>query len=184
MYGLVNRAVKDLITENFGAAKWQEVAISAGVDEEFISMESYNDEVTYHLVGAASELLDIPAAELLRQFGNYWIRFTADEGYGHILSLFGDTLDEFLARLGNDLHGRVAVTMPELKPPQFRTEKIAQHTYLVEYKSHRKGLMPMVHGLLEGLAIRFGESANITHKRSDQEGSMIIETFEVEIVHH
>lgn len=184
MYGLVNKAVRDLVVAEFGEAQWVAIADAAGVDHQFISMQSYDDQVTYDLVSHASELLNVPANELLRQFGSYWIRFTATEGYGHLVSLFGDTLEEFLEKLGNDLHARVAITMPELKPPEFRTEKVAAHSYVVFYTSHRRGLQPMVLGLLEGLAERFGEIATVTHLDSQEGNGVITESFRVDVQVH
>lgn len=180
MYGMVNKAVKDLITETFGPEQWATLADAVGVDHHFISMQAYDDEVTYQLVAEASNLVNVPQEELLRQFGSYWIRFTASEGYGHIIGMFGDTLGEFLEHLGNDLHARVALSMPDLKPPEFRTEKLDARTYRVHYSSHRAGLGPMVGGLLEGLSERFQEPATVTHRHSEA-GAINRETFDVVI---
>lgn len=48
MYGLVNQAVADLITERFGADAWQRVRVRAGVGEKsFVSMGSYPDAVAF-----------------------------------------------------------------------------------------------------------------------------------------
>jgi hypothetical protein len=35
MYGIVNKAIEDLVTENFGEEKWQEVKAKSGVDVDF-----------------------------------------------------------------------------------------------------------------------------------------------------
>ena len=69
MYGLVNKAVKDLVVANFGEQTWLEIAQDAGVDPVFISMDSYDDQITYDLVAAASSKLETPPNEILRQFG-------------------------------------------------------------------------------------------------------------------
>jgi len=180
---MVNKAVRDLIVENFGEQRWIEIADNVGVDHHFISMRGYDDKVTFDLVAKASETLDIPADDLLRQFGSYWIRFTASEGYGHIVSLFGDSLGEFLENLGNDLHARVSLTMPELQPPEFYTEKLSETRYRVHYSSHRVGLKPMVQGLLEGLAIRFEEPAEVKHIESES-GETVREVFEINLLKH
>ena len=58
MYGLVNKAVEELVVSNFGEDKWELIKSKAGVDVDvFISNESYPDSMTYDLVGAASEVL-------------------------------------------------------------------------------------------------------------------------------
>jgi hypothetical protein len=181
MYGMVNKAIRDLIVEGFGEPRWIEIADHVGVDHHFISMQGYDDKVTYDLVSRASELLDVPSDELLRQFGSYWIRFTASEGYGSLISLFGETLGEFLEHLGNDLHARVALTMPDLHPPEFHTEKLSETLFRVHYSSHRVGLKPMVHGVLEGLALRFDENVEVTHIESVK-GEVVGEVFEIQIL--
>ena len=180
MYGLVNKAVKDMVIANFGEDTWLDIANKAGVDPIFISMDSYEDQVTYDLVATAAEKLNTPAEEILRQFGSHWIRFTATEGYGPLVEMFGNTLEEFLQNLSDDLHGRVAVTMPHLKPPEFFTEKVGSNSYDVHYKSHRAGLTPMVQGLLEGLAERYQTRADVEHKATISE-EPVHEVFTVKI---
>ena len=50
MYGLVNKAVEDLVVSNFGDEKWQAIRAKAEVEEEvFISNESYPDEMQCRL---------------------------------------------------------------------------------------------------------------------------------------
>ena len=96
MYGLINRAVKGLVTEQFGSEAWDRIRVRAGVEEEdFISMESYDDSVTYDLVAAATEELGLDASTILEAFGGYWVEYTAVEGYGELLNSVGDTLPEF-----------------------------------------------------------------------------------------
>ena len=57
MYGMVNNAVMELLVTNHGEDTWQRVKSKAGVEDEiFISTESYADESTYKLVGAAAEV--------------------------------------------------------------------------------------------------------------------------------
>ena len=158
-----------------------QIADAVGIDHHFISMQTYDDQITFDLVAQASTMLDVPADELLRQFGSYWIRFTAAEGYGHLIPLFGDSLESFLSNLGNDLHARVSLTMPELQPPEFRTEQTQEGTWHVEYRSHRHGLRAMVLGLLEGLAERFNESVVVTHLSSAEDNGTVVELFEIEI---
>ena len=102
MYGLINRAVKGLVTEQFGSEAWDRIRVRAGIEEEdFISMESYDDAVTYRLVEAASETLELPAETILEAFGEYWTVYTIEEGYGDLVSLMGSTLNEFLDNLSS-----------------------------------------------------------------------------------
>jgi hypothetical protein len=147
MYGLVNLAIQGLLTQEFGLDMWIQIKEKAGVEEEkFISMQNYDDSITYNLVGAASELTQIPAEGLLEAFGRYWVLYTAQHGYKDMLSMSGDNFEEFLRNL-NQLHVRVGSTMPGLKPPKFDIESKGDKDLKLVYKSKIDGLTPMVIGL-------------------------------------
>ena len=165
MYGLVNKAVVDLVTTKFGVETWNKIKQKAEVDVDvFVSMDGYPDDVTYRLVGAASEVLKITPEQVLEAFGEYWVLYTASEGYGPLLNASGSTLREFLKNL-DALHARVALTMPNLRPPRFRLIDVDDTTMRLEYHSTREGLAPMVVGLLRGLGIRFKTDLDISHTR-------------------
>ena len=164
MYGLVNIAIEQLITQRFGPDAWQGVAEKAGVSAHgFVSMEAYDDAITYRLVAAASSELDLTQEQILDAFGEYWILYTAEEGYGELLDLSGSTFEEFLRNL-DMMHTRVALSYPELKPPSFRCETGVDGTLELHYTSHRSGLAPMVLGLLRGLARRFGVQISVEQR--------------------
>jgi hypothetical protein len=166
MYGLVNKAVVDLVCSKFGEETWNKIKTKAEVDiDVFVSMDGYPDDITYRLVGAASEVLGITPAQVLEAFGEYWVLYTAQEGYGPLLSASGDTLRDFLMNL-DALHARVALTMPALKPPRFRLLDVDPSTLKLEYHSTREGLAPMVVGLLRGLGIRFNQAIEVSYVRA------------------
>jgi hypothetical protein len=176
MYGLVNKAVVDLVTTKFGREKWEQIKQKADVDiDVFVSMDAYDDAITYRLVGAASEVLGLPAEAILEAFGEYWVLYTATEGYGSLLDASGSTLKEFLENL-DALHARVALTMPALKPPRFRLVTVDPTTMMLEYRSTRPGLAPMVVGLLKGLAIRFSTPVEIVHASKEGHEEFTIRT--------
>lgn len=176
MYGLVNKAVVDLVVTKFGQATWDAIKKKAEVDiDVFVSMDGYPDDVTYRLVGAASDVLKIPPEKVLEAFGEYWVLYTAQEGYGPMLDAAGKTLREFLENL-DALHARVALTMPELRPPRFRLVPVDDKTMLLEYHSTRQGLAPMVVGLLKGLSVRFNTPVDVTHASRDGHEEFTIRT--------
>ena len=155
MYGLVNKAIKDLVVSRFGADKWHEICeLTDFQDGEFVSMHSYPDKLTYDLVKNASKVLQADAHVVLEAFGEYWILYTADEGYGDLMDLTGSSFVEFLTNL-DMLHYRIGNIMPKLAPPQFSTRNETSNSVELEYRSHREGLVPMLHGLIRGLGKRF-----------------------------
>ena len=119
MYGLINKAVEGLVRSKFGDETWRRIRSRAGLpDEPFLSMEQYDDKTTYELVAAASVELGAPAEAILEEFGLYWVRSTADAGYGELMRSAGRTLPEFLRNL-DQLHTRVKLSFPQLRPPSF-----------------------------------------------------------------
>lgn len=155
MYGLVNIAAKELIVGEFGAALWERIRHQAHiVDDDFVGMQEYPDDITYRIIGAASEILSVPGPDLLRAFGQYWTRFVAKRGYGELLEVSGNSLTEFLENLDN-MHAQVGLIFPALRPPSFRVTDIKADRLTLHYFSERQGLSAMVIGLLEGLEAHF-----------------------------
>jgi hypothetical protein len=102
----------------------------------------------------AATVLHAEPHDLLEAFGEYWILYTADEGYGELMELTGSTFTEFLGNL-DMLHYRINNLMPELKAPQFSTRNETVNSVELEYRSKRAGLSPMLIGLIKGLGKRF-----------------------------
>jgi hypothetical protein len=162
MYGLVNRAMQNLVTERFGEQTWEDIRRAADVEVEiFSSNEQYADDVTYALVGAASNILGIPAAALLEEFGKYWVTRTAVESYGSMMGATGNSVKEFLLNLPN-LHNHVKMIFPNLKPPVFVVTDIKQQSLLLHYHTFRVGLRTFVVGLLHGLGQLYGTPVTVT----------------------
>ena len=151
MYGLVNKAIQELICQNHGQDTWERIRKAAGVSlESFVSMQAYPDELTYELVGAASRELSLPVPALLEAFGQHWVHYTGKAGYGELMGIAGTSFVEFLQELDN-MHARVAMTFPKLRPPSFECTDIGPRSVRLHYHSEREGLAPMVLGLVRGL---------------------------------
>jgi hypothetical protein len=170
MYGLVNRALEELIIRDCGAQMWDAIRRKAGLGiTGFVGMDLYPDRITHELVAAASEVLGRPADDLLREFGRHWLLYTAQQGYGPLLDLAGSTVHEFLANLG-EIHRRLRVSMPQLAPPQIQCH-VEGEGLRVEYRSHRVGLGAMVQGLLEGVGERFDTPLLVTRSAFRDQGA-------------
>lgn len=171
MFGLVNRGIEDLVCNNFGEEIWDEILEEANLDVEiFLSMEQYDDSVTYALVAAASKVLNISQDDVLITFGEYWILYTAREGYGELMKLSGNTLLEFLDNL-NNMHVRIGLSFPDLKPPSFRCTDITDSGFTFHYHTHRSGLAALVIGLLHGLGKMFAVSFQIDQTAHKNQGA-------------
>lgn len=163
MYGMVNKALEEMVVLAHGEATWELIKDKAKVDVEvFVANEGYDDAITYQLVGATSEVLGLPAAEVLHAFGVHWVLHTAREGYGQMMEASGRTLREFLLNLTN-FHARVELIFPHLRPPVFRCSDVEGRSLRLHYLSEREGLAPFVVGLLDGLGQSFATEVEVIH---------------------
>ncbi len=163
MYGMVNLAVRDLVITKFGETTWQSICEKAGVSTtDFVPLKAYPDHITYSIVGSASELLKMSPDQILHAFGVHWVSYTAGAGYGVMMDMFGRDFRTCLKNL-NGMHSHMGAMMPELVPPRFTVDEVDAKHLRVHYFSTRQGLAPMVSGLLEGLAQKFGDTVTIEH---------------------
>ncbi len=160
MYGLINNSLKDMIQKQFGEDKWQEVLTASNVPEDsFLSMRRYDDDITYSLAGAASEVLGAPVDACLEMFGQHWVLETASKSYGMLLDAAGRDMIGFLRNM-NSLHDRITSTFLDYVPPEFHVEEEGT-AYKIHYISQRLGLNSFVVGLLKGLGTRFSTTVTI-----------------------
>jgi len=160
MYGMINQAVEQMVTELHGEAMWERIRRRANCDvEHFVRMDAYPDEVTFGLVGAASAELQVPASELLMAFGKFWIAFAQRAGYGELFRV-SSGYAAFLMQL-DAMHTRLQLSFPQLRMPQFSCVRETDDLVRVIYRSHRVGLTPFVVGLLEGLGPVFQVVARV-----------------------
>ncbi len=171
MYGMVNKAVEEMVCMHHGEQVWEQIKARAGVDVDvFMSNEGYPDEITYRLVGAASEVLGAPADRILEAFGEHWVLHTARDAYGGLLTAAGKTLPEFLHNLPN-FHSRVAMIFPKLQPPRFECTEVEAGSLTLHYYTHRPGLAPFVVGLMQGLGKMYSTPVTVRRVRSREEGA-------------
>jgi hypothetical protein len=170
MYGIVNKAIEDLVISNFGDEKWDAVKTRSGVDIDFfISNEPYDDDITYKLAGAVSEEMNIPVSAVLQTFGEWWILKTGKEKYGGLMDAGGNSLREFLINLPA-FHYRVMLIYPKLTPPEFKVSNIDECSIHVHYFSKRLGLEEFVRGLLTGLGKMYNTPMEVELIQSRNEG--------------
>jgi len=152
MYGLVNEAFRSFISETWGEQCWKDAQLDAQVPEvSFISMEPYDDAVTYALIGSACKLTKESPEQLLEKFGVYWTQGPFKTGwYGEFIQTAGSNLEELLRNL-DALHGHVKLSLPKLNPPSFKCQQIEPGKLVVQYYSPRDGLTFFVKGLLLGM---------------------------------
>ena len=161
MYGMVNQAVRGLVLDNYGAEIWERIRLKAEAPESFISMQAYDDSVTYALVSSAVDVLETPADKILYAFGEYWVNKIAVESYAELMSKTGTNFVDFVKNLDH-MHSRIKVTFPGYEPPSFRVKDLTDESIQLDYYSKREGLLPFVEGLMTAVGIHFGCNVTIT----------------------
>jgi hypothetical protein len=171
MYGIVNKAIQDLVTTNFGEPVWEKVKVTSGIDiDYFLSNEPYDDDITFQLAGAVATELNISVGEVLIVFGEWWILKTGKEKYGSLLEAGGKNLREFLINLPA-FHNRIMLMYPKLTPPEFKISDVAENSIHMHYFSKREGLQEFVRGLFQGLGKLYSTAVDIELLQSRNEGS-------------
>ena len=169
MYGLINKAVQELVIQTHGEETWRKIRLRAGLEEEeIIGLKSYPDQLTYNLLEAGSAELGIQKDKLMEMCGEKWISHTATNGYENVLNLAGSNMIDFLHHL-NTIHAKITYLMPDMKPPVFRVKNEFITSVELLYKSERDGFQPMVIGILRGLGRRFGLDVSVHNFGPDKD---------------
>ena len=123
MYGMVNEGIRTFIESNFGAAAWDSICGDADIEmTQFDRLGSYDDAVTYSLVGAVAKHTELPPEKVLKVFGEYWVDYAGQSGFGNLLKLSGKNFVERVQNL-DDMHERILLTMPNLEAAIFRARR-------------------------------------------------------------
>ncbi|MCH7569539.1 MAG: heme NO-binding domain-containing protein [Deltaproteobacteria bacterium] len=160
MHGMVNKVLESSISDEYGTDVWARVTERAGVDVDFfVEMMSYPDDITYAIVKAACDELNVSGDQFLEWFGHRWIESTSRGSYQQYYEMATDMLG-FLEHL-NHLHQDLAHAMPDLNTPTFRLLRSEDGPAVLEYFTERPGLTAFVVGLLLGLADHYGQTVEI-----------------------
>lgn len=170
MYGIVNKAIQDLVVANFGQEKWEAILERSEIEEDFfISSEAYDDDITFKLAGAVSEEMNMPVSDVLIVFGEWWVMKTTKEKYAGLMESGGSSLKEFLLNLPL-FHNRVMLIYPKLTPPEFKVSDISENSLNLHYFSKREGLQEFVRGLIQGLGKMFNTPTTIELLQTRDDG--------------
>ncbi|ADB53952.1 heme NO-binding domain-containing protein [Conexibacter woesei] len=167
MKGIVFNLLEALVVREHGEDAWDELLDRAGVDGAYTTLGSYPDAELLGLVGAASELLGQPPADLVRWFGRESIPAFADS-HASFFDAHDDTRS-FLLTLTDMIHPEVRKLYPGADVPDFAYETGSADVLVMLYSSPRR-LCALAEGLIEGAAAHFDEAVEIGHPRCMHRG--------------
>ena len=157
MKGIIFTELVDFIERHTSVLVAETVIGDAGLanDGAFTSVGNYPHSEAIKLVMSASEHLDTPIAELMRQFGNELFARLID-AHPQFLDQETDDAFAFLSKVQNHIHTEVAKLYADSSPPVVRTSMEAGRM-VVSYESHRPFAMIAL-GLIEGCCEYFDDS--------------------------
>ncbi|GFD68963.1 hypothetical protein KUL156_02510 [Alteromonas sp. KUL156] len=162
MYGMINKFISTTVINRYGQSAWDEIKASLGdYESTFLEVQPYSDEVTFGIVGASVEHLNVDLAVFLRQMGEDWVKETSQGSYKDMYSLVSGGAFEFISNL-NNMHQVISAQLEALVPPSFLCEKNEDGSITIHYHSSREGLEPFVEGLLMGVCNHFNQPASIS----------------------
>ncbi|KAL3178238.1 hypothetical protein MRX96_038749 [Rhipicephalus microplus] len=145
----------------------------------FLMHRVYADDVTFKLVQSASEVLEMSPDACLEALGCHFLYFCQQHGYDHILRVLGSNLTDFLTNLDN-LHDHLASTYPGMSAPSFRVSPGPMGSLHLHYCSERKGLHPIVKGLVKAVAREFFDTeVNVNTCKVTDRGDRVTVLMEV-----
>ncbi len=161
MYGMVNNAFRQYVIDREGEQAWNDIVAKAGLKTpEFGAMTAYDDGVTLSIVAAMVAQSGRDIGELLRDVGKSWVGFAKTTSFAGLLAMAGRDFETLVGNL-NDMHAKIKVSLPTIRPPVFDCRRREDGLLEITYQSEREGLFPFVEGILEGLADNFGERVDI-----------------------
>ncbi len=117
----------------------------------FIVRMLYDDNMTYNIVEAASEVTGTSQDDIWEMFGEMFFDFCEESGYDKIIRVLGGTLKDFLQNL-DALHDHLSTIYPAMRAPSFRVSERSDGALILHYYSERKGLEHVVIGLVRTVA--------------------------------
>jgi hypothetical protein len=165
--GIVFNLLQDVVTAQHGEPTWDQLLDEARLEGAYTSLGSYQDADLEKLVGAAANLLNLPAAAIVRWFGRSAIPLLAHR-YPDFFQPHTSTRS-FVLTLNDIIHPEVRKLYPGADVPVFEFNTPAPDSLVIGYKSVRK-LCAFAEGLIEGAADYYQELARIEQTKCMNRG--------------
>ncbi|KAG4075572.1 hypothetical protein HA402_003397 [Bradysia odoriphaga] len=143
------------------------------MEGQFLVRQIYDDEITYNIIGAAVDILNIPADDILELFGKTFFEFCQDSGYDKILQVLGATPRDFLQNL-DALHDHLGTLYPGMRAPSFRCTEEIDGSLILHYYSERPGLEHIVIGIVKAVALKL-HGVDVDIKIIKRKGDAMVE---------
>lgn len=162
MYGIINKALQEMVINNHGVNTWEAVKNKAQIEIDiFFNDEMYNDAITHRLVDALCDIASITAAQVFYNIGEWYVVQTIGKKYAGMVQTGGKTLKDFFENLPA-LYGSVKRLYFPNTPSSISISDIEENSVLVCYHGPRPNLEEIVRGGLSGFCIVFNAQPKVT----------------------
>ena len=167
MKGVILACLSQLVSENFGDQKREEIMNACGLDarKKFIATEDVPEDVAMKMLWTTCEVLGISLEQAAEAFGDYWVNVYAPNIY-RVYYRNVDSARDFLLKM-DDVHVKTTKSMENAMPPRFEYEWEDDNTLVMTYKSSRN-LIDICIGLVKGVGKHFGEDLKVTKLSNDK----------------
>ena len=156
MHGLVNCTIQRFVTDSYGEAEWVATALAAGLEcPDFEPMWTYERDITFEVLRAASAVLDRGYEELLEDIGTYMVSHSNYARVRRLLRFSGVDFVDFLHSL-DDLPERARLAVPDLILPRVALVEQNDSRYSLKCYDNRAGWGHVFVGLLRAMADDYG----------------------------
>jgi len=173
MHGLINRSIQCFLRDTYGADRWRDIALSAGLGfGSFEPMLTYPPAQTEAVLRAAVAVLDRPRDALLEDLGTYLVADRNLEALRRLLRFGGVTFRDFLHSL-DDMRGRGQLALPDLDLPDLELTEHSPDNFTLLCRFQVQGVGHVLMGLLRSMADDYGALVLLDYLGSAPEGETV-----------
>ena len=168
MKGIVFNMFNDLVEEKFGYEVWDALLEATGPNSDgvYTSADTYDDQELFGLVGALSNVTEVPVSDLIKVFGEYsLVQFTQ----AHPEFFADKSAKELLLSVDKVIHVEVRKLHPGVMLPEFTYEEPGPDRLVMKYVSPRK-LCSFAEGLISGTATHYDVPIEIAQTKCLHQG--------------
>lgn len=163
MHGIIFSELKRYAGARLGADGWESLLTAAKLSgKAYVISEPYPDSEALALVGAASQLVKLPVAVVLEDFGRF-ITPTLMSVYGRLLQPQWRSL-EVIENAEATIHTVVRLRNKGATPPVLKVQRASADELTVVYASPRK-LCHLAVGIVHGIGEHFQEILTVQQKK-------------------
>ena len=173
MHGLIFATWEKYLTERFKGSVLREYreALEGKIPTPLLASRVYSDEILLAGVATASQITNIAADTLLREYGRFFIiNGLTRHLCAYILTQVHSARELLLTM--HDAHQQMGRLPESLTPPlfQYKAQTQKPDELILIYDSPRK-LCSVLIGAIEGAAERYGEQVHIVEQRCMKQGA-------------